>query len=670
MRTVFDRLDLVQAAAWPRRSWRASRPRVCAEAIGASNASRAPHRRGSCATCMDSPVGYGTVSAPVARDDDRPLGALERTVRSRLGYGFWRGRLRQATAARMRRRRGRPARRLRPAASADRAGQRGVVVDSRRHDHRRTRPGYELPDLRIRAGRVAGPPRAARRPALPARWSQQLREQGVLKNPPIVAASRPTTRPTAATSCSTAPTARPRRAPPACRTWWCRWCATRTRRCGSRPGTTRWSASRATTSSSALAALPGLVTARRRPAATRAPCSRGARRSPASSTPAAALITLHGGGDLHRAQRPAQRGGRHLPRPHAASTAWPATRSRRRASAHPDVTALVVFPHFEPAEVLELATQRRPAAGRHHAPPDPVARAARSTCRSSGSPTPSRSLEEKNRWLDEWLREKRRAAAGALLRGAHRAVRRVRRGDEGGRVRALRRPRGARAARACPTRARGPTRRWSRYARAASTTSTSGCARGLRGLDPEMPHILGNDVVGVIVEVGRGGAPPEARRPAVLVCPTLSCGVCAACYAGDDNLCRQYDVLGRRRNGGYAERVAVPGVNCLPYPENLSWERGGRGAARVPHRLAHAGRPRRRCARRGRAGDRRGQRRRQRGDPDRAAARRARDRHRRHRRQARARARRSARTTSIDHSTAGHRRRDARAHRQEGRRTW
>ena len=101
--------------------------------------------------------------------------------------------------------------------------------------------------------------------------------------------------------------------------------------------------------------------------------------------------------------------------------------------------------------------------------------------------------------------------------------------------------------------------------------------QGLRGLDLEMPHILGNDVVGVAREVG------EVVRhitvgDRVLVCPTLSCGVCPQCHAGDDNLCRWYDVLGRRRNGGYAERVAVPGVNCLAYPENLDWPE----AAAVP----------------------------------------------------------------------------------------
>jgi NADPH:quinone reductase-like Zn-dependent oxidoreductase len=100
---------------------------------------------------------------------------------------------------------------------------------------------------------------------------------------------------------------------------------------------------------------------------------------------------------------------------------------------------------------------------------------------------------------------------------------------------------------------------------------------GLRGLDLEMPHILGNDVVGVALEAGPGVRHVKAGDR-VLVCPTLSCGTCPQCHAGDDNLCRQYDVLGRRRNGGYAERVAVPGVNCLPYPGELAWSE----AAAVP----------------------------------------------------------------------------------------
>jgi NADPH:quinone reductase-like Zn-dependent oxidoreductase len=93
---------------------------------------------------------------------------------------------------------------------------------------------------------------------------------------------------------------------------------------------------------------------------------------------------------------------------------------------------------------------------------------------------------------------------------------------------------------------------------------------GLRGLDIQMPHILGNDIVGVVHTVG---AAVMNLKPGdkTLVLPTLSCGVCDACRNGDDNLCRDYDVLGRRRNGGYAQLVTVPARNCLPYPENLDW---------------------------------------------------------------------------------------------------
>jgi NADPH:quinone reductase-like Zn-dependent oxidoreductase len=94
---------------------------------------------------------------------------------------------------------------------------------------------------------------------------------------------------------------------------------------------------------------------------------------------------------------------------------------------------------------------------------------------------------------------------------------------------------------------------------------------GLPGVMSAMPHVLGSDVVGEIAALGEGvtGLAVGAKT---LVHPTLSCGECEACAAAEDNLCRKYDVLGRRRNGGYAEYVTVPARNCLPYPERLSWE--------------------------------------------------------------------------------------------------
>jgi NADPH:quinone reductase-like Zn-dependent oxidoreductase len=51
----------------------------------------------------------------------------------------------------------------------------------------------------------------------------------------------------------------------------------------------------------------------------------------------------------------------------------------------------------------------------------------------------------------------------------------------------------------------------------------------------------------------------------------VSCGHCPDCLSGRDNLCREYDMLGYRRDGGYAELVAAPAVNVIPKPKKLSW---------------------------------------------------------------------------------------------------
>ena len=92
-----------------------------------------------------------------------------------------------------------------------------------------------------------------------------------------------------------------------------------------------------------------------------------------------------------------------------------------------------------------------------------------------------------------------------------------------------------------------------------------------------LPHIVGADVAG---EIAAAGAEVRGWKAGdkVLLQPGVSCGVCAACLAGDDNLCRQYTVLGAANDGGYAELVKVPEANVLPFPAKLSYEE----AAAVP----------------------------------------------------------------------------------------
>ena len=93
---------------------------------------------------------------------------------------------------------------------------------------------------------------------------------------------------------------------------------------------------------------------------------------------------------------------------------------------------------------------------------------------------------------------------------------------------------------------------------------------GLPGIKIPLPHILGDDIAGVVREAGELVTWVHVGDE-VMIQPGVSCGHCAQCLAGRDNLCDDYDIIGYRRDGGYAEFVVVPGVNVIPKPKNLSW---------------------------------------------------------------------------------------------------
>jgi NADPH:quinone reductase-like Zn-dependent oxidoreductase len=94
---------------------------------------------------------------------------------------------------------------------------------------------------------------------------------------------------------------------------------------------------------------------------------------------------------------------------------------------------------------------------------------------------------------------------------------------------------------------------------------------GLPGIKIPLPHILGNDIAGVVRDVGELVTWVNAGDE-VMLQPGVSCGHCAECLAGRDNMCDEYDIVGYRHDGGYAQLVAVPGINVIPKPRNLTWE--------------------------------------------------------------------------------------------------
>ncbi len=94
---------------------------------------------------------------------------------------------------------------------------------------------------------------------------------------------------------------------------------------------------------------------------------------------------------------------------------------------------------------------------------------------------------------------------------------------------------------------------------------------GLPGIKIPLPHILGNDIAGIVREVG--GLVSWVRvGDEVMLHPGVSCGHCEECLSGKDNLCTAYDILGYGRDGGYAELVAAPAANVIPKPPSLKWE--------------------------------------------------------------------------------------------------
>jgi len=94
---------------------------------------------------------------------------------------------------------------------------------------------------------------------------------------------------------------------------------------------------------------------------------------------------------------------------------------------------------------------------------------------------------------------------------------------------------------------------------------------GLPGVKIPLPHILGNDTAGVVRAVGELVSWVQTGDE-VMLQPGVSCGHCLECLSGRDNLCRDYDILGYRRHGGYAQLIAAPGINVIPKPKNLTWE--------------------------------------------------------------------------------------------------
>ncbi len=82
------------------------------------------------------------------------------------------------------------------------------------------------------------------------------------------------------------------------------------------------------------------------------------------------------------------------------------------------------------------------------------------------------------------------------------------------------------------------------------------------------PHVSGSDVAGTVVDVGEG-VDAATRGARVVIVPNLSCGACAMCDRGEDNMCLRGGIFGVMCHGGYAEYVVAPARALLTLPDGV-----------------------------------------------------------------------------------------------------
>jgi L-iditol 2-dehydrogenase len=80
------------------------------------------------------------------------------------------------------------------------------------------------------------------------------------------------------------------------------------------------------------------------------------------------------------------------------------------------------------------------------------------------------------------------------------------------------------------------------------------------------PIILGHEFSAV---VERSPVPAFRAGDRVAVFPLIPCGTCPSCRSGHPAQCDDYDYLGSRRDGAFAEYVYAPPANLFPIPEHV-----------------------------------------------------------------------------------------------------
>jgi len=115
-----------------------------------------------------------------------------------------------------------------------------------------------------------------------------------------------------------------------------------------------------------------------------------------------------------------------------------------------------------------------------------------------------------------------------------------------------------------------PGPEWALISVAFAGICSSDIHRGFEAGAYHYPLIMGHEFSGTVEEPAKGGTHPSGARVAVF--PLIPCRRCIPCQTGDFAQCVDYDYLGSRRDGAFAERVWAPDANLVTVPDGVSMQ--------------------------------------------------------------------------------------------------
>ncbi|MFU8771246.1 MAG: alcohol dehydrogenase catalytic domain-containing protein [Anaerolineales bacterium] len=88
-----------------------------------------------------------------------------------------------------------------------------------------------------------------------------------------------------------------------------------------------------------------------------------------------------------------------------------------------------------------------------------------------------------------------------------------------------------------------------------------------------LPLTLGHEVSGVVEQVGVG---VTSLRVGERVCLhyLVTCGECEYCQRGSEQFCKSGSMIGKYRDGGYAEYIRIPARSVFVLPDEVPFEQG------------------------------------------------------------------------------------------------